>query len=59
VLSLDEIVKQYQHARGVHRPIRRVPLPGAAARVADALVCPYGRRGQTTWSTWLSRQAAG
>jgi len=58
VLSLGEIVQPYQDARGVHRPIRRVPLPKAAARVADALVCPDGRRGQTTWSAWLSRRAA-
>jgi uncharacterized protein YbjT (DUF2867 family) len=59
VLSLGEAVEQYQDARGLHRPIRRVPLPKAAARVADALVCPNGRRGQTTWSVWLSQHAAG
>jgi uncharacterized protein YbjT (DUF2867 family) len=59
VLGLGDIVKQYQDARGVHRPIRRVPLPAAAARVADALVCPNGRRGQTTWSAWLGQQAGG
>jgi uncharacterized protein YbjT (DUF2867 family) len=56
VLSLGEIVKQYQDARGVHRRIRPVSLPKAAARAADALVTPNGRRGQTTWSTWLSRR---
>jgi hypothetical protein len=56
VLSLGEIVKQYQDARGVHRRIRPVSPPKAAARVADALVCPNGRRGQTTWSMWLSQQ---
>jgi uncharacterized protein YbjT (DUF2867 family) len=56
VLSLGKIVKQYQDARGVHRRIRPVSLPKAATRVADALVCPNGRRGQTTWSMWLSRQ---
>jgi uncharacterized protein YbjT (DUF2867 family) len=56
VLSLGEIVNQYQDARGMHRPVRPVPLPKAAARVADALVTRNGRRGQTTWSTWLSRQ---
>jgi hypothetical protein len=58
VLSLGKIVKQHQAARGVHRPIWRVPLPRAARRVTDALICPQGRRGDTTWSAWLSRQAA-
>jgi uncharacterized protein YbjT (DUF2867 family) len=56
VLSLGEIVKQHQHARGVHRPIWPVPLPKAARRVTDALICPDGRRGDITWSAWLSRQ---
>ena len=56
VLSLGEIVKQYQHTRGVHRPIWRVPLPKAARDVVDAQICPEGRRGATTWSAWLSRQ---
>jgi uncharacterized protein YbjT (DUF2867 family) len=59
VLTLGEAVKQYQDARGLHRPIRGVPLPKAAARVANALTCPNGRRGQTTWSVWPSQQAAG
>jgi uncharacterized protein YbjT (DUF2867 family) len=58
VLTFGEVVKQYQGARGLHRPVRRVPLPKAAARVADALICPDGRRGQTTWSMWLSQHAA-
>jgi uncharacterized protein YbjT (DUF2867 family) len=59
VLTLGEAAKQFQDARGLHRPIRRMPVPKAAARVANALTCPDGRRGQTTWSVWLSRQAAG
>jgi uncharacterized protein YbjT (DUF2867 family) len=58
VLTLGEGAQQYQHARGLHRPIRRLPLPKAAARVANALICPDGRRGQTTWSEWLSQHAA-
>jgi uncharacterized protein YbjT (DUF2867 family) len=58
VLSFGEVVQQYQDARGVRRRIRPVSLPKAAARVADALVCPNGRRGQTTWSMWLSRQVS-
>jgi hypothetical protein len=36
-----------------------VPLPSAATRVANALTCPNGRRGLTTWSEWLSQHAAG
>jgi hypothetical protein len=56
VLSLGEVVQQYQDDRGVRRRIRPVSLPKAAVRVADPLVCPNGRRGQTTWSMWLSRQ---
>jgi len=59
VLGLGEFATQYQDARGTHRPIRRVPLPKAAARVADALTCPNGRRGQATWSAWLRQQVAG
>jgi uncharacterized protein YbjT (DUF2867 family) len=59
ILSLGDVATQYQDARGVHRPIRRVPLPRAAAGVAEALTCPGGLRGQTTWSAWLGRQPAG
>jgi uncharacterized protein YbjT (DUF2867 family) len=59
VLTLGDAAKQYQDARGPHRPIRRVPLPKAAARVANALTCPNGRLGQTTWSEWLSQHAVG
>jgi uncharacterized protein YbjT (DUF2867 family) len=59
VLTLGEVVEQFQDARGLHRPIQRVPLPSAATRVANALTCPNGRRGLTTWSEWLSQHAAG
>jgi uncharacterized protein YbjT (DUF2867 family) len=59
ILSLGDVATQYQDARGVHRPIRRVPLPRAAAGVAEALTSPGGLRGQTTWSAWLGRQPAG
>jgi uncharacterized protein YbjT (DUF2867 family) len=58
VLSLNEIVKQYQHARRIHRPIWPVPLPKATRRVTDTLISPEGRRGETTWSAWLTRQNA-
>jgi len=57
VMSLAELVTQYRDARGLRRPILRLPLPGPTARAFGAgFTCPGGRRGRTTWSQWLSQQ---
>jgi uncharacterized protein YbjT (DUF2867 family) len=52
VLSFIEIARQYQQARGLHRPIVRTPLPKATLR-AMGMTEAHGRRGEKTWSAWL------
>ncbi len=54
-LSMVDIARQYQRARGVRRRILPLRLPGAAIRAAGPQSCPGGRRGRTTWSEWLAR----
>ena len=53
ILSLVEMARQYQAARGVHRRVLGLPLPGFAVRAAGPQTCPQGRHGKTTWSEWL------
>ncbi len=55
VLTLAEMARQYQAARGAGGRIVGVRLPGFALRAAGRQVCRDGRRGTTTWSAWLSR----
>jgi uncharacterized protein YbjT (DUF2867 family) len=57
IMSLGELVAQYRDARDLRRPILRLPLPAATARKLGAgFTCPAGRRGRTTWSTWLGQR---
>ncbi|OEJ93466.1 SDR family oxidoreductase [Streptomyces thermolilacinus] len=57
VLSLEELVDQWRRFRV--RPVRtvRLPVPERAVRAARDLTCPSGRRGTTSWSTWLRARA--
>jgi uncharacterized protein YbjT (DUF2867 family) len=58
VLRLGEMAKSYREARGLRRPIVRVPLPGEVAsgfRAGEA-TCPDRTVGTTTWATWLDRE---
>jgi uncharacterized protein YbjT (DUF2867 family) len=52
VLSFIEIARQFQQARGLHRPIVRMPVPRATLR-GMGMTEAHGRRGAKTWSSWL------
>jgi uncharacterized protein YbjT (DUF2867 family) len=58
IVGLGALAKQYQEARGLSRRIVRLPLPAAVRRAAQAMTCPDGRRGTTTWEAWLAHQRA-
>lgn len=55
VLSLGEVARTYREARGLRRPVVRLPLPGAVAREfrAGAATCPDRAVGSTTWKEWV------
>jgi uncharacterized protein YbjT (DUF2867 family) len=55
ILTMVEMARQYQAARGISRRILGLPLPGFALRAAGPQTCSDGRHGKTTWSEWLSR----
>ena len=55
-LTLVELARQYQAARGIRRRIAGLPLPGVALRAAGPQTCPDGRHGTTTWAEWLARR---
>jgi uncharacterized protein YbjT (DUF2867 family) len=61
VLSFIEIARQYQQARGLHRPIVRTPLPKAILRNlrATGITEAQGRRGAKTWASWLGEHPSG
>jgi uncharacterized protein YbjT (DUF2867 family) len=54
-LSCVEFGRQYQKARGVHRPILPIKLSGKAAR-GMGFVVSHGVRGRLAWSDWLGRR---
>ncbi|WP_121822167.1 SDR family oxidoreductase [Halostella salina] len=56
VRTLGELARAYRDARGLRRPVVRLPLPGAVAsgfRAGDA-TCPDRAVGTTTWEAWLA-----
>lgn len=56
-LSLVEFAKQYQSARGMHRPVVPIHLSDKAAR-GMGFVVSNGRRGNLSWRDWLRRHFA-
>lgn len=56
-LSCSEFARQYQRARGLHRPIWPA-LSEKSARGMGFVVC-NGVRGKLRWSDWLAQQAGG
>lgn len=54
LLTLGELIEQWQRARGNGRRLLNVPVPAGVARAAREMTAPGGRRGRTTWSEWLS-----
>lgn len=59
VLTLGDMAHQHQAARGIHRPIVRMPLGPLRSRVGPMFpTAPGGLRGTTTWSAWLRDERA-
>jgi uncharacterized protein YbjT (DUF2867 family) len=58
VHSAGELARMYREARGLRRPIVRIPLPGdtAAGFRAGHATCPDHRVGTVTWGEWLAEQ---
>jgi uncharacterized protein YbjT (DUF2867 family) len=58
VLSVGEIARTYREARGLRRPIVRLPLPGetAAGFRAGHALCPDHAVGTVTWAAWLAER---
>ena len=55
-LTLVELARQYQAARGIAGRIVGLRLPGFALRAGGPQTVPDGRHGKTTWAEWLARQ---
>jgi len=58
VLTGGELARAYREARGLRRPIVRVPIPGdtAAAFRAGRATCPDRTVGTVTWEEWLAER---
>src|ERR1043166_880348 len=54
--GLVELARQYQSARGIHRPILALHPSEVRARKLG-LVPARGRHGRKTWSAWLNENA--
>jgi hypothetical protein len=56
VYEMSELVREYLRARGKHRPIVPVWLPGKAARAfrAGAALAPGRAVGRRTWEEFLA-----
>ncbi len=55
-MTVAELGRQYLQARGLRRRIVGMHLPGFAVRAAGPQTCPDGRRGELTWTEWLTRR---
>jgi len=61
VRTLGELARAYRDARGLRRPVVRLPVPGAVVRgfrEGDA-TCPDRNVGTQTWETWLGERYGG
>jgi len=57
-LTIGEIVRQYQAAHAIKRPIVPLPLGPLASMLQPMFpTAPQGMRGTTTWSAWLRQQS--
>lgn len=58
VRTVGELARAYRDARGLRRPVVRLPVPGAVAsgfRAGEAL-CPDRTVGTITWEEWLRQR---
>jgi len=61
VRTLGELARAYRDARGLRRPVVRLPVPGAVVRgfrEGDA-TCPGRDVGTQTWEAWLADRYGG
>lgn len=58
VLTLGEIARAYRDARGLRRPVVRLPIPGGVTEAfrAGEATRPDRTVGTVTWSEWLERR---
>lgn len=58
--SVGELARVYRAARGLRRPIVRIPIPGTtvAAFRAGHATCPDHKVGTVTWEEWLTERHA-
>ncbi|WP_415381326.1 SDR family oxidoreductase [Halosimplex sp. TS25] len=58
VRTLGELATSYREARGLRRPILRLPFPGAVASALrnGAATCPDRAVGAMTWEEWLAER---
>ncbi|WP_436927006.1 SDR family oxidoreductase [Halosimplex amylolyticum] len=61
VRSLGELATAYREARGLRRPIVRLPIPGSTASAfrEGRATCPDRAVGMTTWEEWLAAEYGG
>lgn len=53
VLTLRELVTQWQQVRGRGGRLLNLPAPARVVRATRDMTAPNGRRGRITWSQWL------
>ena len=58
VLTFKEILREWQEARGSHKLVLNLPIPGkfSAAWRNGLLTSPNERVGKFTWAQWLDRR---
>ncbi|WP_226039485.1 NAD(P)H-binding protein [Natrinema sp. DC36] len=58
VRTVGDLARTYRDARGLRRPIVRLPIPGktAAAFRAGGAICPDRTVGTVTWDEWVASQ---
>lgn len=58
VRTLGDLARAYRSARGLRRPVVRLPVPGKTARAfrEGRVTCPDRAIGTVTWETWLKRE---
>jgi uncharacterized protein YbjT (DUF2867 family) len=58
VLTFKEMLREWQQARGSHKPVLHLPVPGklSAAARKGLLTAPNARVGKMTWAQWLHRR---
>jgi uncharacterized protein YbjT (DUF2867 family) len=58
VLTFKEMLREWQQARGSHKLVLHLPVPGklSAATRKGLLTAPNARVGKITWAQWLHRR---